>query len=103
MKTLEKIKGYSWMIIIGLMLIILFRQCGVNRDIDRIEKESKKSAILADSTLKTLQAIDIITSDEVETQMNHVMFEYLIYEDDLDKGKISLSDIKNKIDENSKE
>jgi hypothetical protein len=30
--------------------------------------------------------------------MNQVMFEFLIYEDDFDKKKISLSDIKNKIE-----
>ena len=32
--------------------------------------------------------------------MEKVMLEYLIYEDDLDKGKTSLSHIKNKIEEN---
>ena len=102
MKTLEKIKEYSWMIIIGLMVVILFRQCGVNRDIDRIEKDSKKTALFADSTLKVLKGIHIITEDEVRAQLNQVMFNYLIYEDDLDKRKISLSDIKTKIDEDSK-
>ena len=32
--------------------------------------------------------------------MEKVMLNYLIYEDDLDKGKTSLSQIKNKLEEN---
>ena len=41
MKTIEKIKNYSWAITLILVLFILFRQCGVNRDIDRMEKSIK--------------------------------------------------------------
>jgi len=31
-------------------------------------------------------------------EMRQVMFEFLIFEDDFDKGKASLSDIQNKIE-----
>jgi len=37
---------------------------------------------------------------EIREEMEKVMLDYLIYEDDLDRGKISLSEIKNKIENN---
>ena len=40
------------------------------------------------------------TAKEVRDEMELTMFNYLIYEDDLDKGKSSLSDVKNKIEAN---
>ena len=49
MKTIEKIKSYSWAIILLLTLIILLRQCGVNRDLDRLEKNSKIQSSYMDS------------------------------------------------------
>jgi hypothetical protein len=38
-----------------------------------------------------------MSKQEVKQTMNEVMFDFLIYEDDFDKGKSSLSDIKSKI------
>jgi hypothetical protein len=38
-----------------------------------------------------------VTEQEIKQNMNAVMFDFLIYEDDFDKGKASLSDIKSKI------
>jgi len=49
MKTLEKIKEYSWAISLVLILMVLLRQCGVNRDIDRMEKQSKIQSSYMDS------------------------------------------------------
>jgi len=49
MKTIEKIKSYSCAIILFLTLIILLRQCGVNRDLDRLEKNSKIQSSYMDS------------------------------------------------------
>ena len=49
MKTIEKIKSYSWAITLLLTLIILLRQCGVNRDLDRLEKNSKIQSSYMDS------------------------------------------------------
>lgn len=71
-----------------LCLLILLRQCGVNRDIDRAEKNIKSIQQKVDS---------LPSQSQVEYTMNKVMFDFLIYEDDFDKGKTSLSDIKQKI------
>ena len=90
MKTIEKIKNYSWAITLILVLFILLRQCGVNRDIDRMEKSIKSINNRADSLV-------IPTKEDIRNEMNETMFNFLIYEDDFDKGKASLSDIKSKI------
>jgi hypothetical protein len=49
MKAVEKIKQYSWAITLGLLVIVLLRQCGVNRDIDKIQKQSKIQSLYMDS------------------------------------------------------
>ena len=90
MKAIEKIKNYSWAITLILVLFVLLRQCGVNRDIDRMEKSIKSINNKVDST-------DVPTREEIRKEMNETMFNFLIYEDDFDKGKASLSDIKSKI------
>jgi hypothetical protein len=90
MKAIEKIKNYSWVITLILILFVLMRQCGVNRDIDRIEKSIKSINGKVDSLV-------IPNKEEIRKEMNETMFNFLIYEDDFDKGKASLSDIKSKI------
>jgi hypothetical protein len=90
MKAIEKIKNYSWVITLILILFVLMRQCGVNRDIDRMEKSIKSINGKVDSLV-------IPNKEEIRKEMNETMFNFLIYEDDFDKGKASLSDIKSKI------
>jgi hypothetical protein len=90
MKAIEKFKNYSWAITLFLILFVLVRQCGVNRDIDRMEKSIKSINSKADSLI-------IPSKEEIRKEMNETMFNFLIYEDDFDKGKASLSDIKSKI------
>lgn len=92
MKILEKIKTNYWAIVLSLIIIIFFRQCGIRRDIDKIEKNVKIITVKIDSVQNTM-----VTRDQVKYEMDQTMFNFLIYEDDFDKGKSSLSDIKNKI------
>jgi hypothetical protein len=97
MKTLEKIKEYSWAIILFLLLVVFLKQCGVNREVDRIDKEIKKITQSTDSIQESL-----ITKDQMDNALKQNMFNFLIYEDDFDKGKTSLSDIKSKIENPNK-
>lgn len=97
MKTLEKIKNYSWLITILLLSVVFLKQCGVNREISRIDKEIKKITQSTDSIQGGL-----ITRSEMDNALKQNMFNFLIYEDDFDKGKTSLSDIKSKIEANQK-
>ena len=90
MKAIEKIKNHSWAITLILVLFVLLRQCGVNRDIDRMEKSIKSINGKVDS-------LYVPSTEEIRKEMNETMFNFLIYEDDFDKGKASLSDIKSKI------
>ena len=93
MKTLEKIKEYSWAITLFLLLVVFLKQCGVNREVDRIDKEIKKITQSTDSIQGSL-----ITKDQMDNALKQNMFNFLIYEDDFDKGKTSLSDIKSKME-----
>jgi len=97
MKTLEKIKEYSWSITLFLLLVVFLKQCGVNREVDRIDKEIKKITQSTDSIQESL-----ITKDQMDNALKQNMFNFLIYEDDFDKGKTSLSDIKSKIENPNK-
>jgi hypothetical protein len=92
MKILEKIKANYWIILLFFMLVIFLRQCGIRRDIDRMEKNVKVVTEKTDSIQNT-----IVTPEQVRYEMNQSMFNFLIYEDDFDKGKASLSDIKSRI------
>ena len=97
MKTLEKIREYSWAITLFLLLIVFLKQCGVNREVDRIDKEIKKITQSTDSIPGSL-----ITKDQMDNALKQNMFNFLIYEDDFDKGKTSLSDIKSRIENTNK-
>lgn len=96
---IQKIKDNFQFIVLGFLVIIFFRQCGVNRDIDRIEKEAKAKN---ESILNKLDSINTLTRGEMREEMIQVMFQFLIYEDDLDNNKISLSEIKNKMEKGEK-
>jgi len=98
MKILEKIKTNYWAIVLLLVIIIFFRQCGIRRDIDKIEKNVKIITVKIDSVQNTM-----VTRDQVKYEMDQTMFNFLIYEDDFDKGRSSLSDIKNKINRSEKD
>jgi len=86
---LQKIKDNFTIIVLVLLVIVFFRQCGVNSEINKIKKENAKISALLDSS---------VTKKEMKHEMRQVMFEFLIFEDDFDKGKASLSDIQNKIE-----
>jgi len=86
---LEKIKKNTNVIMLVLMAILFLRQCGLNSDLSKIKKENAKISATLDSS---------VTKQEMKKEMRQVMFEFLIYEEDFDKGRASLSDIKNKIE-----
>lgn len=92
MKPIQKIKENSSLILVILFFFLFLKQCGISRDLDRIEKNVKSVTHDVDSLQK-----DQLSKSEVKQTMNEVMFDFLIYEDDFDKGKSSLSDIKSKI------
>ena len=68
MKTLEKIKEYSWAISLVLILMVLLRQCGVNRDIDRMEKQSKIQSSYMDSICTRNEIKKIVEIEGLKTE-----------------------------------
>ena len=80
-----------------MLLVVFLKQCGVNREISRIDKEIKKITQSTDSIQGTL-----VTKEQMDNALKQNMFNFLIYEDDFDKGKTSLSDIKSKIENPNK-
>lgn len=92
MKAIEKIKSNYWVILLFLMIIVFFKQCSMRNDIDRMEKNVRTLTEKTDSIQN-----NAVTRDQIKYEMNQTMFNFLIYEDDFDKGRTSLSDIRNKI------
>lgn len=75
-------KNFS-IIVLVLAVLSFFKSCGDSRELSKLRKEIENKA----------------SREEVEMISNKTMFQFLLYEDDVDKGKASLSDIKNKVDE----
>ena len=102
MKLVETVKRWSWQIL-AIMFFLLFLGKGctstkiskTNKNIDEMHSE-------IDSLNTEISKIrnQSITRKDVKDEMERVMLDFLIYEDDLDRGKTSLSQIKNKIEEN---
>lgn len=77
-------------IVLILAILTLFKSCGDSREVSKLRKELE---------LTNQKMEKFATKEEVEIISSKTMFDFLLYEDDLDKKKTSLSDIKNKLDE----
>jgi len=100
--TIEFIKTNIWKVAaIVFAFLFLMKGC-TNNKITKLEKKYNDQALILNSKIDSLSNIasSKATKNEVRDQMELVMFDYLIYEDDLDKGKTSLSDIKKRIESN---
>jgi len=102
MELVETVKRWSWQILaIVFFLLFLGKGCTstkiskTNKNIDEMHSE-------IDSLNTEISKIrnQSITRKDLKDEMERVMLDFLIYEDDLDRGKTSLSQIKNKIEEN---
>lgn len=71
MKQIQKIKEYSWAITLVLVVIIFFKQCGANSDIDKLQKQAKKQSSYMDSlcTKEELKKIVEIEGLKAEKRM----------------------------------
>lgn len=106
MKIKEIVSKWAWQILAILFIILFLNKGCTNKKISKVNKN------LDEKNVKLVKSIDSLsvevnkleksaaTKKEITDIMESVMLEYLIYEDDLDKGKTSLSQIKNKIESN---
>lgn len=91
---MQFIEKHFKVIVVGFLFILFVQQCSVSRKADKAYKQAKVAADVTDSLVKA----GPVTAAEVKHISQQTMFEFLIYEEDVDKGKTSLSDIKNKIE-----
>ena len=93
---LEQIKKFSdafaLPIILVLCILMFFRSCSTGAAVTKIEKKIESM----DSTASTL------SKGDVDSIVKSRLYDFLIFEEDLDKGKTSLSDIRIKISSNEK-
>ena len=94
---MEKIIKYVIPAMAFFLVLCFFQTCGTKGKITDVKKQNIELHNTVDSLHNVINSLP--SSDEVEYRMEQVMYRYLIYEDDLDRGKISLSEIKNRIDE----
>lgn len=88
MKTF--IKENFTIIVLILAILTLFKSCGDSREIVKLRKELE---------LTNQKMGQFATKEQIEIISTKTMFDFLLYEDDLDKKNTSLSDIKNKVDD----
>jgi hypothetical protein len=90
---IKKIKENSTLIMIVIMVLLFLKQCGVSREMGKMRKEMTQLSAVSDSIKN-----ETATRKEIRLEMNKALFDFLIYETDLDNGKSSLSEIRSKVD-----
>lgn len=105
--NLEKVKKFanSWGLLI-LMILVLFKTCGTASKAKSATEATEKTSEVIDSALVSLsdrvQHLEdkVIDKKEAKDIMEKVMLDFLIYENEIDKKQITISQIKDKIKEN---
>ena len=103
MKTLiDSLKTHAWKVSTFLFLLLFLSKGCTNNKLSNLDKNSKETNQRLEQKIDSLQALvnTFATTKQVRDEMERTMFDFLIYEDDLDKGKSSISDVKNKIESN---
>jgi hypothetical protein len=90
---MQFIEKHFKLITLSLLVLLFIQQCGVSRKSEKAYKQAK----LATTSIDSLIMIGPVTANQVWNISQQTMFEFLIYEEDIDRGRTSLSDIKNKI------
>ena len=96
------LKLHIWKVTSVIFLFLFLTKGCTNNKISNLDKKYSENTTNIENKLDSLQKIvsTLPNSKQVRDEMERTMFNYLIYEDDLDKGKSSLSDVKNKIESN---
>jgi hypothetical protein len=86
------IDSFGMYIVLTLCIVMLFRTCSTSSTVGKIEK--KVDQIERPSST--------VSKNEVDSIVKNRLYEFLIFEEDLDRGKISLSEIRLKISKDEK-
>lgn len=92
-QVFDKIKSNALMIIIGILLLVSITQCNMNSKIKKMESDVTNKLDSLELIISDIES-NMVDRKYMHMEFQHTMYEFLIYEDDIDKGKVSLSDIK---------
>lgn len=95
-KVVTWIKENPLPIILGIIMLFVLMQCSSNTAQRAVTKNIIQELDSLRTDINTLKK-NYPTKKEIEIQNSKMMYDFLIYEDDLDKGKISLSQIQEKL------
>jgi hypothetical protein len=87
------IDTYKYYIIIFFLVLTLFKSCSISSDLDNHRKQSKKTIDSISFILSEVRD-SIPTKEFIVRSNNTLLYDFLVYEDDIDKKKITFSDIK---------
>ncbi len=79
-------------ILLVICIFLTFKTCSVEKELKRQRTENSKSLDSIRFTLSTLPDRDYVTKNNQE-----LLYDFLVFEDDIDKKKITFSDIKLKL------
>lgn len=101
---MDKIKKFltdnSIVVIVTLFILLVLSNCSSNRSNDKLKDELKEVRVELDSVQTILN--NSTTIEQVKIENAKLLYNFLIFEDDLDKKKISMSEIKLKVEELNK-
>ena len=105
MKATEFFKEKLNSILIGfaiVLVVLFFKQCSVSSKVSDLKKSNLTLQSKVDSLTKEIKDLEKsqVTSSEYQKISERTMYQFLIYEEDIDKGKISLSEVQLKLKEN---
>jgi hypothetical protein len=102
MKFVETIKTWSWQILAVLFFVLFLGKGCTSTKISKTNKNIDEMQVEINSLKTEISKLrdQSITRKDLKDEMEIVMLDFLIYEDDLDRGKTSISQIKNKIESN---
>jgi len=99
METLEKYKNVIMIGVAFLLLVNLAATCSSNSNVKALTKHVKQiDTVLVKIEARPAPLTDTQVRDAVKDESAEIMYKFLIYETDLDKGKTSLSSIRSDID-----
>jgi outer membrane murein-binding lipoprotein Lpp len=102
MNIVNIIKERAWQILAVLFLLLFLGRGCTSTKITKTNQNVDDLHVTVDSLSNEISKLrdKTFNKTDLKNEMERVMLDFLIYEDDLDKGKTSLSEVKNKIESN---
>lgn len=80
-------------VILAVAFVLLFiNNCSTNKEISKVNKEIDSLTFQMNDM--NVQLKEYVNEEEMKKLLERNMYEFLIYEEDIDKGRLSLSEVK---------